>query len=323
MTIKKTNKKTSQKQIDANRRNAQDSTGPKTPRGKMKSSANALKYEFLSRELMNSSAMSEEEKKEFRKYRKDLFLHREPEGPIESGLLHRYAVNQFRLQRIIRAENGELERSTQIVQGKFFGDNVQPYLDEGEKIQNSTYDSWEAVPSTKLNHLAYLAAKIAADIETTGKVHSATISELSRGLAVVTGTDNEPNENVRAVKEMMKRAKMDRTSSGHTWDSETKKLEVCVPKKNRKQMVAMLKGIEDAFDANAAARRIEEVPAFRSQLLRASVPDTNRFMFLMRYEVALENGSYKALHEFLRLQAFRLGRRAHVPIAVDVLESKE
>ncbi len=305
MTVKKKNKKTSQKQIDANRSNARHSTGPKTKRGKSTSSTNATKYEFLSRELMNSAAMSEEEKKEFRKYREDIFAHYNPCGPIEIGLLHRYAVNQIRLSRIIRAENGELERSTQIIQGKFYGDNIRPYLDDGEKIQESACDSWEAVPSFKLERLSDLAAKIATDIESTGKVLSSTISELSQGLAVVNLTDNIPNKNVRAINEMMKQTILDQTLSWESWDSEIEKLEICVPEEIRDQMVAMLKGIKDAFEENAAVRRVEEVPAFRSQLLRASIPDTTRLMVYMRREAALENGSYKALHEFLRLQAFR------------------
>ena len=41
-------KKVSQKQIDANRRNAQKSTGPKTKEGKAKSSMNSIKYGIYS-----------------------------------------------------------------------------------------------------------------------------------------------------------------------------------------------------------------------------------------------------------------------------------
>jgi hypothetical protein len=41
-------KKISQKQIDANQRNAQKSTGPKTKEGKDKSAMNSLKYGIYS-----------------------------------------------------------------------------------------------------------------------------------------------------------------------------------------------------------------------------------------------------------------------------------
>ena len=41
-------KKVSQKQIDANRRNAQQSTGPKTKEGKAKSAMNSIKYGIYS-----------------------------------------------------------------------------------------------------------------------------------------------------------------------------------------------------------------------------------------------------------------------------------
>lgn len=312
---------TSRKKIEANRRNAQRSTGPKTRRGKRLSKVNALKYGILSTELTNSSSMSKGEKDEYKKYLRDLIIYYKPVGLIEEDLLDRYAVNQFRLRRIIRAENGELDRSAQIAQRTFFGENVTPYLDEGEKIQNSTYDSWEAVPAAKINRLAHLAAKIAEDIQSNGKVHSAMFSDLSRSLAVVNGTDEDDNENVRAVKEIMKRTTMNPTTSRPTWDTEIKSLEICVPEDAREQMVLMLKGIKDAFRANAAARMIEEIPAFRTRLLRASVPNAERLMVLMRYEAALENGRYKALHELQRIQAFRMNRNASVPVAVDVTET--
>lgn len=318
MTTKKTDKKTSQKKIEANRRNAQRSTGQKTQRGKKISSGNSTDHGILSKEFINSSAMSEEEKKEFRKRLMDVFIYYKPVGPIEKDLLNRYVVNQFRLSRIIRAENGEHERSTEIVKGTFFGDNIAPYLDDGEKTQNKTYQSWEEVPAATLEHLGILAAKIAKDIETTGKVLSATLSELSRGLAVVNGTDNDQNENVRVINKAMKPPTLTPKNSKERWDSEVKRLEVCIDKDVRKPLVVMLKGIKDTFLENATVRMLEEMPAYRAQLLRASVPDSNRLMVLMRYETALENASYKALHELQRLQAFRMNRNATVPTAVDV-----
>ena len=44
----RTGRPTSQRRIDANRRNAQRSTGPRTPQGKKRSSRNALKHGFCS-----------------------------------------------------------------------------------------------------------------------------------------------------------------------------------------------------------------------------------------------------------------------------------
>ena len=63
---------------------------------------------------------------------------------------------------------------------------------------------------------------------------------------------------------------------------------------------------------------IEEMPAIQAKLLRVSVPDSNRITILMKVEAALENGAYKALHEFQRLQAIRLKQTVAVPTAIDV-----
>ena len=56
---------TSKKQIEANRRNAKKSTGPKTEEGKAKSSMNALKHGLTSQRVW----LNEEEKKDFHGFR--------------------------------------------------------------------------------------------------------------------------------------------------------------------------------------------------------------------------------------------------------------
>jgi hypothetical protein len=57
-------KKVSQKKIDANRRNAQKSTGPKTKEGKAKSSMNSIKYGIYSDKFL----IKGEKKEDFDEY---------------------------------------------------------------------------------------------------------------------------------------------------------------------------------------------------------------------------------------------------------------
>ena len=59
-------KKISQKQIDANRRNAKKSTGPKTKEGKAKSAMNSIKYGIYSDKYL----IKDESPVEFQNYRK-------------------------------------------------------------------------------------------------------------------------------------------------------------------------------------------------------------------------------------------------------------
>lgn len=84
-----------EKQIAANRRNAQRSTGPRTPTGKARSSRNALKHGILSRELIEEGESVEELAELIEALRADL----RPEGEVEAALVNRIADCIWRLLR--------------------------------------------------------------------------------------------------------------------------------------------------------------------------------------------------------------------------------
>jgi hypothetical protein len=65
-------KKVSQKQIDANRRNAQKSTGPKTKEGKAKSAMNSIKYGIYSEKYL----IKYESPLEYQNYRKKRLFYK-------------------------------------------------------------------------------------------------------------------------------------------------------------------------------------------------------------------------------------------------------
>jgi hypothetical protein len=59
-----TKKKISEKKLQANRRNAQKSTGPKTPEGKARSSRNAIKHGLLAQQILIDDDDDPNEKQE-------------------------------------------------------------------------------------------------------------------------------------------------------------------------------------------------------------------------------------------------------------------
>jgi hypothetical protein len=91
---------TSDKQADANRRNALQSTGPKTPEGKDAVRLNALKHGLLSQELL----LPGEDEAALMGLTERLMADLQPEGTLEILLVEDIIVAHWRLRRFRRVE---------------------------------------------------------------------------------------------------------------------------------------------------------------------------------------------------------------------------
>ncbi len=87
-------------QIEANRVNAQKSTGPRMPEGKEKASQNALKHGLLTRKVV----VPGEDPEEFACHRDQMLAEMAPAGPMESLLAERIVVLSWRLLRAERLQ---------------------------------------------------------------------------------------------------------------------------------------------------------------------------------------------------------------------------
>ncbi len=94
----------SEKRIEANRKNAQRSTGPRTPAGRAKSSMNALRHGITGQ----VSIMNEEDRVAHDKFVQDLIDGLKPEGALELQFASVIAEDFWRLQRIRAVENDML-----------------------------------------------------------------------------------------------------------------------------------------------------------------------------------------------------------------------
>src|ERR1700730_12205664 len=92
----------SQQQIDANRRNAQKSTGPTTPKGRAAVRHNALKHGLTAEILIPSM----EEQPEFDRLCEAFEIEYQPVGPTEESLLENLAAAKWCLSRARKAETG-------------------------------------------------------------------------------------------------------------------------------------------------------------------------------------------------------------------------
>jgi len=91
---------TSQKRIKANRKNAQKSTGPRTPEGKAKVSQNAVKHGMFSRSIV----LACESNDEFDQLFGEMLQQYDPQTPMERLLVDRVVCEAWRLERLQRIE---------------------------------------------------------------------------------------------------------------------------------------------------------------------------------------------------------------------------
>ena len=92
--------------LAANRKNAQNSPGPKSPQGKRFASRNANRHGILARDLL----LPGESRAEFDWVREKLISDLAPVGFRESVQVEIYGANYWRLHRVYRAEAGEITK---------------------------------------------------------------------------------------------------------------------------------------------------------------------------------------------------------------------
>src|SRR5215469_2019445 len=110
------------KQIEANRRNALKSTGPRTPEGKAVVSLNALKHGLRARRVV----LPGENVEEFHQLCDDLEAEWQPQSRSEQFYVEQMAVSQWKLTRLEVAEHGLYAENAKV-----------PMLDRMWKAQHS------------------------------------------------------------------------------------------------------------------------------------------------------------------------------------------
>ena len=97
--------------LEANRRNAEKSTGPKTANGKAVSKLNALKHGLLAQSVVVQGHKFRESPREFKKLCQEFYANLVPVGPLEEMLVDQIISLTWRLRRARLAESGEIALS--------------------------------------------------------------------------------------------------------------------------------------------------------------------------------------------------------------------
>ena len=149
-------RKTSQKRIEANRRNAQQSTGPRTPQGKAKSAQNATIH-GLSRLHVNPLApgcfLKIEDESQFRILLDEYVATYNPQHRDELDLLTEGVYAKWRQQRLWMAETAQIEIA--IAQGESELRKALPMANANAHLANGIAKS-EAVLKLYLRYDAQL-----------------------------------------------------------------------------------------------------------------------------------------------------------------------
>lgn len=122
----------SEKQLEANRRNAQRSTGPKTAEGKERSSLNNLRHGLTGQ----ITVLPEEDREAHDAFCNRLIAGFQPETPIEEQLAHFVAEDAWRLNRVAAIENNifALGRSRHHGELRHALDDAQSFLDHAREL---------------------------------------------------------------------------------------------------------------------------------------------------------------------------------------------
>jgi hypothetical protein len=148
-----------QKQIEANRRNAQRSTGPKTPEGKAAVSRNAQKHGLASRLVV----LPEENRTRFLELLAGFRSELRPATAFEESLVFQLAAAGWRLRRIVRFETGLLTDRLHALREDLEIDPSVPGADESHADRQYHQDTrllaqafcCDAEPDTFLKLLRY------------------------------------------------------------------------------------------------------------------------------------------------------------------------
>jgi hypothetical protein len=120
---------TSDKQADANRRNALKSTGPKTPEGKAVTRLNAVKHGLLSKDVLLPGDDESALKELGDRLRNEL----QPSGELEDQLVEQVIAGFWRLRRLRRVETG-------IFIWQLYGELRERAQGEGQSYERNSLD---------------------------------------------------------------------------------------------------------------------------------------------------------------------------------------
>ena len=282
---------TSQAQIEANRRNATRSTGPKTPEGKAVSRMNALKHSVLARQILVRDI--DESSLEFKRFCAEYYEHLAPVGPLEQMLVDQIVAANWRLRRARIAETAEITLSV---------DNVQRRINESRSPDVQwrhwlCYEDPIFIMQKSADGNEFIERKLGEmrkTVEREGELTEAAIRELVDEFG---GKPNVLTRNLETLRQELLKNPEGLDPAG-------------LREKNLKTILHYLNQ-ELAKSTNRFADCLEnEFKLATTSKAAAVLPREQTLQKILRYESALEKQLFHAMDHLERLQRRRLGQKS-------------
>lgn len=136
-----------QKQLEANRKNAQKSTGPKTPEGKARASKNSLKFGLRSADIIISSKYFAESREDYEDLLDSLKMELRPHSAMQEYLVTKIANCLWRYRRVLAAETAKINRQLRNIND--FDDIQNAETDPEHRDNLEYYVGTNQIPKTE------------------------------------------------------------------------------------------------------------------------------------------------------------------------------
>ena len=293
------------KQLAANRRNAQKSTGPKTPNGQAISKMNALKHGLLAQTVVVRGHKLKESTNEFKKLCQAYYADLAPVGPLEEMLVDQIIQAAWRLRRARTAETGEIALSVDT--GWWKRENANPLLMVLNMPQTPFSDPLVAqLQRSELgcHYLHHCLRDVREDVERDGELTEAALKDFKWGLR------DQPDATVKKLEQF------------RAWlVANPEKLEPDALRSRHKEEVVnylnqQIRDVGFWMDRREEREDVEE----RARQSAAVLPSAEILEKILRYETALERQLFRAMNQLERLQRRRLGEAVPPPLTMEVSE---
>lgn len=300
---------TSVAKIEANRKNALKSTGPKTSQGKQAVKRNALKHGLLSKEVVILGGDGKESRAEYRNLVARLAQDFRPHGALEEMLVERIAVCYWRLRRVLRAEMGEIRKEldaagwteTFKLTDRLAFDKKQIWLDDSNMNLQRT--------SLGQQYLIGVLEDVKGEVEEFGCLTDNARDRLLENF----GRDRDGIAFTCTLYSMMATDGLKESKEGLENGEEAPDPERC-----RKAILELLdeqirnyRLLKPVFDK-------KEDMEIEARILSYNLPSKEAVEKILRYETTIERQLYRAVDQLERIQRTRRGEAVPPPLNVQV-----